>query len=92
MMPRLADPVLPLQTMNAHCMGVRIAALNAQNPAAVSIEEITRLIDMASVIRLALLDGHKAFKGDVSMQNRYETAGKALARVVVGLRAKRGDQ
>lgn len=84
-----ADRTAAFQIANT---AARIAAINSANPAALPVEELTRLIDMAEIIRRALWDGHQAFQGDASMQARYLTSGKALARVLVGLRAKRGDQ
>lgn len=90
--PRLADPVLPLQTMNAHCMAVRIAAANAANPVQLTPEALTTMINMAAVVKSDLREMYRACRGDASLEARLETTAKALERVVYGLKAKRGDQ
>lgn len=85
------QPALALPTMNAHCMAVRIAMLNTQNPANLSAEVLDELIAKTDAALALLRDVFKAARGDESIRMRCETSGKALERVQYGLRGRRGN-
>jgi hypothetical protein len=91
MTPRLADPVLPLQTMNATCNSVReaAAAAAARRPPP-DPEQLLHLKACADSARVLLQGVYMQIKGDVHLEGRVETAGKAILRLMDSLQAAAG--
>lgn len=89
---RLADPVLPLQTMNAHCNAVRAAAAAATRPPPATPEELTKLINLHTLELKELREGYAFVKGHPLLEQRYEAAGTAVRDLLWTLRRMRGDQ
>ncbi len=89
MTPRLADPVLPLQTMNAHCMAVRIAALEAQNPASLPTQTLDTLLTEVEFMIHRLRMIYSMCRDDAGLTVRCETAGKAVQRLQYGLKGRK---
>lgn len=88
---RLADPVLPLQTMNAHCIAVRAAANAVNNPANLSPAEMDHLIRQAGLAVEVLRYVFRCVGGDVRLEGRCEAAGKATKALVTSLEVKRAN-
>ena len=89
--PRLADPVLPLQTMNKQCNAVREAAALAQaKRPPPDPEQLLHLKWCAEQARLLLTGVFREVRGDVHLEGRAETAGKAVRRLMDSLQAAAG--
>lgn len=89
MSPALAQPALSLQTMNPHCIAVRAAANEVNNPLDLSLEEFDRLIALQRLQVKELREGFKFVRGDMRLEARYETAGKAVKALLTSLEVKR---
>ncbi|MGC1173134.1 hypothetical protein [Polaromonas sp.] len=88
-MPALAQPALPLQTMNAHCIAVRVAANEANNPLDITPQEFDRLITMARLQVRELREAFAFCRGDLRLEARCEAAGMAAKALLTSLEVKR---
>lgn len=88
MMPA-TQPALPLQTMNAHCIAVRAAANEANNPLDISPQEFDHLISLARLRVAELRETFKFVKGDMRLEARCEAAGKSAQALLTSLEVKR---
>ena len=85
-------PALDMPVQNPHCIAVRAAANEANNPTQIAPEEFDRLITMTRLQVQELREGFKFCRGDLRLEARYESAGKAVKALLTSLEVKRSRQ
>ncbi|WP_341904049.1 hypothetical protein [Polaromonas sp. YR568] len=91
-MARLADPVLPLQTMNRTCIEVRAAAEAAKpeafTPNAAALDHLLR---QATDMRIELRHSYAFVKANPLLKLRYEEAGAQIGVLIATLARMRAE-
>ena len=82
--PRLADPALPLQTMNPHLNAVRACLKPVTfTPPPAAIE---RLLAQSELQRKELRESYSYVQGNPLLQARVQAAGEAVQQLCLSLR------